>query len=666
MAITICLLLLFAGGFSLAARFYLTRRKSVPAIPILGLRAALLAALLLAFFEPMLSFERLQTKPGIVPVLIDASMSMRLFDPDSSVLPFLACLDSLAHASPSPLRFRYYCFGDSFRECPPKAALTFSDLKSLLPASFKDRVVREAPFVLIVSDGNFSNPSFSRGMLQEKACYYLALPHVSPRPYVHSEVLGVRESVPLDSPSTVLVRLHGFASGTCPIVLLCRSDKSPVSQRSITADSGYFSDTALVRLPTGRQGRFVYSVSVVNARDTLRSVSYFSQAVVPQQFTAKILSASPHLDRRFLAQALGGDRQWRIAPQDARRCDALFLIDYTASAAGPLGLPDSKGVVVFLGALPCSSRVELAPAVFSLAAKDPFDTLFARFNTADVAPPSIVQVCRPSFLRDSRTILFGLVREQGKAADKASDSIPFLTMGTFAGRTAVAVAGSELWRMDFLPLSVAGESETPSFMRSMVVFVRQLLLADLRENLVAYPLEPELSERDSIPFSVLAPAPYDAQDATAENYGAHNGFAVRFVIDSSGKKLLDSVYTVPGLNQQNMAGIRLHPFPAGAYRYTCSTTLGREKLSFSDSLYVGKSTPELSVQAQNTLLLSEFALPLKAGNASAVRAAYSAGSSGKRATVTNHVHIRQTWLLLAAIAGFLTLEWVIRRNKGMD
>jgi hypothetical protein len=301
-----------------------------------------------------------------------------------------------------------------------------------------------------------------------------------------------------------------------------------------------------------------------------------------------------------------------------------------------------------------------------LAAKDPYDTLFARFNAADIAPPSLVQVCQPSFLRRSRTVLFGLVRREGQAAAQASDSIPFLTMGTFAGRTAVAVAGRELWRMDFLPLSVAKESETPTFMRSMMVFVRLLLAGNLRENLAAYPLQPELSERDSIPFSILLPAEYDAEDGLAEKSGAQAGFSVRFVVESSGRKMLDSVFALVGIDQQNTTSVRIPPLPAGAYRYTCSTASGREKRSFSDSLYVGKNSPELSVQAQNTLLLNEFALPLKAGNASAVLAAYGARASGRRATITNYVHVRQTWVLLIVIFGLFTLEWVIRRNRGMD
>jgi hypothetical protein len=665
MGTAILFICLLAAGFGFAAVFYVRRHDNRAAAIFLVLRVLLVLLLLLAFFEPVITFDRLETRPRTIPVLVDASMSMRLFYPESTVIPFVRSLDSLGSAGPAGPRFRFYRFGDSLRACPASEVTSFSDLQSFLPVADADPVIRDAPFVLVVSDGNFSNTSLSHEALQDKACYYLELPRVSPWPYLQTEILGARESVPVDSASAVTARIRGYAPHRRSFSITCRNQGVLVSRRTIVADSGYFADTAEIRLPTGRQGRFVYTVLVENAADTLRSALYFSQSVVPQKFLAIVRSAAPLLDRRFFTMALQSDPQWRIVPHDAPHCDALFLFDYADTMAPLLRSLDSRGVAVFLGAFPCAGRQDLTPAAFSLAPSNPYDTLFARFCSMDVAPPSRIPVCRPPFLTRSRTVLSCRARVEGQSAVTA-DSIPFLTTGTFQGRSAVAVAGRELWRIDFLPLAVAKEGETPGFIRCATAFIKNRLVSNLRENLAAYPSAAELFEHDSIPVAVLLPADLDAADMYGGNAGPAHVFEVRFTIDLSGKKIVDSLFALAGIDPQNKAQVKLPPLPAGAYRFTCSAVLGGRQRSFSDSLYVGASSPELSARAQNTVLLNQFAIPLKSGNAREVLPLYGAHAVGKRATVSRYLQLRQTWILLALIIALLTAEWVVRRKKGLD
>lgn len=664
MGITV-LLLLFAAGFALAAAFYLRRGKAISAAFFIWLRIALVSALLCAFFEPVLKFERLETKHAAIPVLVDASMSMRLFNPDSSVIPFLRRLDSLKKASPGRLVFKFYFFGDTVREFSPAKAGGFSDLHSFLPATFREKTIRDAQFVLIASDGNLSNLSAPKGILQEKACYYLKLPPALPRPFMQSELISVRESVPLDSPSAAIIQVLGFNVKPRPIQLSCRQGTLPVAQRTIKADSGFYSDTVTLRLPTSRQGRFVYTVSAYNTSDTLRSALFFSQAVIPQQLRAKIVSASPLLDRRFLSQALQNDPQWRIIGMESRECDALFLFDFNESMSQALASLHPKGVAVFLGAFPCSSRVEMTPAAFSLVSTSIYDTLASRIIAANIPPPSQVQVCLPPFLRHSRIALACLVQAENGGQSRP-DTIPFVTVGGFKGHTAVAVAGRGLWRTDFLPLSIARESETPTLMQYVTAFVKEQLLENLRENLVVFPGAPELYENDSLPFTVLLPPDFYRGESFIEAPGAGNNFSVRCSVDSGGKKIMDSAYTLVGLVQRDRGSFMIPPLGAGAYHYTCSMTLGPIQRHYSDSFYVSPNRQELSVAGQNTVLLDEFALPLPSADPKAVLSAYAAHSLARRATITQNLEIRQGWILLAIILALFTVEWIARRKKGLD
>jgi hypothetical protein len=664
MGITV-LVLLFAAGFALVAAFYLRRRTSVPAAFFIGLRIALVTAFLCAFFEPVLKFERLANKNSDIPVLVDASMSMRLFNPDSSVLPFLRRLDSLKKTLPGHPGFKFYFFGDSMREFSPVQAADFPDLHSFLPSAIREKAIRDAQFVLIISDGNLSNFSAPKGILQEKPCYYLKLPPALPMPFLQSELVSVRESVPLDSPSAAVLQVHGFNAKPRTVQLTCKQGPLPVAQRIIKADSGYYSDTVTLRLPASRQGRFIYMVSVRNTADTLRSTLFFSQTVIPQQLRARIVSLSAVMDRRFLTMALQNDVQWRIMAAESGQCDALFMFDFNEGMSQALASLHPKGVAVFLGALPCSSRVEITPAAFSLVSTNIYDTLASRIVAANIPPPSQLQLCMPPFLRHTRIALACIVPGV-LGGQSRPDTLPFITVGGFMGHSAVAVAGRGLWRTDFLPLSVARESETPAVMQYIAAFVKEQVLENLRENLVVFPGAPELYENDSLPFTVLLPSDFFRGESFNETPGAGNTFGIRCSVDSGGKKILDSAYSLVGLVQRDRGSFMLPPLCGGAYRYACSMTLGPIKYNYSDSFYVCANRQELSVAGQNTVLLDEFALPLSSATPKAVLDAYAAHSLARRATITQNLEIRRGWILLSIILCLFTVEWVARRKKGLD
>jgi hypothetical protein len=307
----------------------------------------------------------------------------------------------------------------------------------------------------------------------------------------------------------------------------------------------------------------------------------------------------------------------------------------------------------------------MAPASFSLVSTSPYDSLAGRIIAANLAPPSQIQVCLPPLLQHSRVTLSCLIQAEGSGQSRP-DTIPFVSVGDYKGRSAVAVAGRGLWRTDFLPLSVARESETPAVMQYLVAFVKNQLIENLRENLVVYPGAPELYEGDSLPFIALLPPDFYRNGSFIEPADAKNGYRVHCIVDSGGKKILDSAYSLAGLVQRDLGSFMLPSLTAGAYRYTCSMAVGPVQRRYSDSLYVSTNRQELSAAGQNTVLLDEFALPLSTAHPQGVLQAYKANSPGSRATVTQSLELRQGWILLSIILAILTLEWLARRQKGLD
>jgi hypothetical protein len=651
-------LVLFSVGFACAGIYYArSRGKSSKPFFIL-VRICLLCALLLAFFEPMITFERLQTKAGVIPVLIDASASMQLFTPRRTVYPFLRTLDSLGRNRTLGRDFRFYTFGDSLRRCSNIAAVQFSDLQSLFPTGTNDDVLRDAPMVIIVSDGNFSNASVPRDALGNKPCYYVRLSEFTPRPYLQLDLLNVSETVSRDSASTVSIRLSGFIPKRRTMTATCKQRGAIAERTSVPADSGYFSDSVTFRLDAHRQGRFAYAVSIEDATDSLHSVLYFSQTVAPGQFVADIRGATPTLDRRFLANALFEENNWRCAPA-ASSADALFLLDYGAAMTSSIKSLSPNAILVFLDGLPCDGTARDSFPGFTLLPTDPQDTLIAGLIAYATPPPGCILVSSAPCLARSRTILFCKTGAELQT-NPHSDSLPFITVGSFAGRQAIVIAGRELWRMDFFARSASIQGDNSQFFRRLLAIVKRELANNLRNDLLAYPNRSDLFEHDSIPFSIQFPADvYGGSDSKQEQ-------KVRFVLVGHGKKAWDSTLAVSEFNRDYSSFVKLPPQPAGAYRYECSMSHNGSTLRYADSLFIGANSPELNVRSQNTVMLNQFALPLDSGNTSAQLATIAAQFIEKRQTVLQRLEIRRSWVLVSLIVAFLCAEWFVRKRITLD
>jgi hypothetical protein len=515
--------------------------------------------------------------------------------------------------------------------------------------------------VIIVSDGNFSNSSLPRDILGNKPCYYVRLSGISPRPYLQLDLFNLKETVSQDSATFVSVRLNGFVPRRRTMTATCKQRGVIAERTSVPADSGYFSDSVTFRLSTSRQGRFAYAVSIEDATDSLRSVLYFSQTVAPGQFTADIRSATPTLDRRFLISALFGDNTWRpTLSENASSVDALFLLDYSAAMTSSLKGLSPNAILVFMDGLPCSGKALDSFSGFTLLPAAPQDTLITGFAAYATPPPGSILVSSTPCLTRSRTILFCKPRVELQAGPLA-DSFPFITLGSFAGRQAVVIAGRELWRMDFLARSASAQGDNSQFFRRLSALVKRDLASNLRNDLIAYPNRPDLFEHDSIPFSIQFPAAI--YGGTIDSKPHQN---VRFVIVGQDRKVWDSTFAVSEFDRDNSAFVKLPPLPAGAYRYECSVQHNGTTLRYADSLFVSANSPELNVRSQNTVILNQFALPLDSGNTSGQLTTFAAQSIEKRQTVLQRLEIRRSWVLITLIMAFLCAEWFVRKRITLD
>ena len=139
-------------------------------------RLLIFIILYLAFFQPSFKITSIASSKKTIPILIDLSSSMQLFNADSifTLLSKLYLSPSLEKSQESP-EFIFFGFGDSLRTIKDLESLEFNDRNSIFPRFFNERQIKNCRKILLFSDGNWSNTLSQKNILHEKECFYIPL-----------------------------------------------------------------------------------------------------------------------------------------------------------------------------------------------------------------------------------------------------------------------------------------------------------------------------------------------------------------------------------------------------------------------------------------------------------------------------------------------------------
>ena len=657
--VTLVLSFFIAAALLVAATAYY--RPFSPAYrrfrPLWALRAAIALLLLCAFFEPVLTMRLLRQDGGTITVLLDASRSMRLFKTDSLVTRLIETIrSSCIGSSKKTPSLQVLCFGDSLRACAQPGRCSYGDGQSFFPIVAISETLDQSRLILIVSDGNWSNPSLPRSVLENKNRYYLRLPGFSPSPYLNAECISFQPHAAQDSPSVATLAIQGFKNNGRPLEIIAREKGRCVFRALRNADSGYFSDTVSVRFPSSRPGRYCYSVRM-GVGDSLCRRLHLVGDVVPREFTAAFYNSAPTLDRRFLSLALAAAGGWK--QKNSAGADALFLFDWDDRARKAFSRLKLSGVAAFIGCLPCSTRYTGALDSFSLLSAQPDDSLTRQLEAMNVPPPSCITASACPAL-SSRRLLLQCVARKKTPLGMTSDSLPFLYWGSFGGRDALVLAARDIWKMEFLPLSVDRENETPSFLQDVLSMVRERLYANVNRRFFVYPAAAEVYDQDSAGFAMVFP------EGPAEIGNPSLPAKITFSMTRDGSPLLDTTFFA-NVREPGAQTLRLPPLPSGACCYTATLFQGASRFVITDTAFVQHADGEWSIPGQNTVLLNQVAVPLELGEVEgALHAAINAAPREKTSTRTLTLQLRQSWPLLLALIFLLTAEWLLRRKAGLD
>jgi hypothetical protein len=598
---------------------------------------------------------------------------MQNFSPNESVKPFLDSLAALQSATNGRVSFEYFLFGDSTRirqsssSSPP---LLFNDSRSLFPTALSESGGRLSSDMVLISDGHWTRPRMSSEIYPHNTIHYLTLPASSPNPFV-TVSSDAPETSPSDSSFTVSVTASGYAGENGGLTISLKEKGRTVKTERVDIESGYFTRALQFKTANSRPGRRLYTVEAGIDTAAPPAVSNFVHQTAPHFITYSMYSAKPTLDRRYIAQALKSNSFFR---EKSSSPDILFLFDWDSTAAKMTRELPRHAVAVFSGCLPCSTGSVYEPPL-SIKEVDNGVMTNITLDLRAMPPPQEVVTCKQPPVSAVKRMLQATVNTTGgranaagttgasgrvnstKTTDSKPDNLMILFSGRFRGTQSLFCPVKGTWRWDFWPMSSdRAESELFSFSNALLTLAKELLLDNLADQLILYPLT-AIAETDSARFQMSLPAAVPIFEPIKLSLQIQNG----------GVKIDTAInYHPTGLNKQPLS---LPALPSGKYAISASLNApGVKAAAFSDSFTVNKDMSELSVLSQNTQYLQEFAQPLDTRDKESVNAVFDSWDqrSAEKHTIAETLSIHRSWVLLGIVLAVLAIELLLRRRWGID
>ncbi|MBD3321265.1 MAG: hypothetical protein GF350_09245 [Chitinivibrionales bacterium] len=625
-------------------------RTVVPAI----IRIILICLLLCAFFQPSLTFTFLsRTRPSCA-LLIDNSQSMTLFNPDSSVIPFVQKYLSLAATEGSDT-WRAYIFGDSLKPVSGVSEIAFDLNSSRFPVSSLENELNSVSSLILISDGNWTNARLDNYLPGIRNSRYLLLPARVPRPSVHIDIRQHRNQVRQDSASSVSVHISGYKTHPGPLRLSLTRHSRLLVEKMIDAAPGFFRDTLTVPLPASSTGRHLYRVSLTDDTDSVQSSQQFVQTVVPRHFYAGFHRAAPLLDKRFLSLAIGHSDTWKHAktPEEAT---VFFIFSWDPEAARVLQTRAKQSLPVFAGCSPFDNTAPVRPGRLRILPPPPVSEYGPPPFTGELPPPAAMLLFAP-YPGKSRSVLLSVKTAGSRNDSRSHDTIPFLFAGKYKGRDALFLTARGTWQWDFRTKALQRELQSFPFSHYLLTIIRRRVLFSTLDSYYLYPAHGAVYENDSLFFTAALPA--ECNNAAR----ASNRIVILGKVNDT---LRDTTVTFvpPPFGSMRFA---LAPLHAGTYALRSTLAVEDKQFSFADSLHVAQDNSEFEVQGQSTAILDQWGEPVSPERFDDLLDELQefAGDT-ERHTRTRTWRITQSWPLLIIILLLLGTEWYIRKRIRLD
>jgi hypothetical protein len=626
----------------------------------------MLGLICIALLQPSFTMSRYRTQTPRIALLLDRSQSMGQF-PQDTLLRNTVCRLCLARGAPYAHRIPVFGFGSALRSIDDCGAVRFQDSTSVFPPVFSPAELAHASHVVLLTDGHFDNALLPEERFANTTYRYVTMRDARPRPFARVSVLSCPDEVREDSAWHMRVSVSGYARGQVPMHLHCIRKTTTVASRPIEADTGFFHDTLLVRVPGGSAGRVLYTVTL-GSSDSVYAADKCVQQIVPDGLTVCIDTTRPGLDHRFFTLCMSRLDIWntrRGMGTDPAHCDArvLFASSRSSAVAADISRVPSGVPVVVFGTIPGASALHTVTNTYRLRASPLSTAQDRRLDAALLSPSVSLLQGDMSALADIRVYLAAHTRQDTR--------IPVVFTARYRGRPVLVVAARQTWRWDFSPVSPVHSFQSASadrntelvqsgaqpFSAYIASVLRQLTLTQVFDTHVAFVRQSRPTTRDSIYVRLFYPASFSRSSV--------RGTRTLTVLDS----MMDTVYhdtaSVQGGVQHHR--VALPPRTAGSYRYISTVRDAYGSYTYSDSFHVYRPRTEQQVFRQNTVLLDRYADALPPERVAAyIDSIHALGRIETGIPVTRRIALQRTWWMLGIALALLAAEWVLRRRWRME
>ncbi len=647
--IVICSAYLIVSAF----KIFRTDLTVVKKASLTALRGAILLLLLAAFYEPDFAIRRLQPSSDRIPVLLDVSRSMQLFDADSLVPALLdnigRRLDSLSPAKSLVI----LTFGDSLGKLRHTTPGDFNDSRSDFPPLPSHKVIANSQKLLVISDGNWTNTRLPTQSYGRKDVRYATLPGFAPQWFSRISTLSYTETAAVDSPHTATVEVYGYSPGSRSLRIKATGRGKRVGSRTMRVDSGFFRDTVTLNLPTASVGRVLYRLTATDERDSALSSTQIVQTIVPSKFTAAIYSPAPTLDNRFITLALQSSDQWTVIDSPTSSTDAFFLFDSDRNAGRLVGKTPQRAVIVYAGTGPCEGA--RAPVNAFGVIRSDLPSLPNAVLQESYPPPSSFFLCNDR----NPIILESYLRAwivHGRSPEERRDTVNALYSTTARRRFSLVVPVRGFWRWDFWPLGLNRGMTEFSFSKRLLSLVENQVSLRAAQRYYVFP-EGNQWVSDSLRFRLIFPS----------RVSTHQRIRVSFTLKSPGGEILVDTSFIPEIPGLSRGQLRLPPLSSGVYSYESSVQTPMGTMSYRDSVRVVEENTEFHIRGQNTLLLDQVGRPLDFRSPEDLEEFVSElAEPDFQATIRHTIEINRSWWMFLFLVALLGTEWYLRRRWELD
>jgi hypothetical protein len=698
-------------AFLIAVVSYFVYRVTVPPIPgalktaLVFLRAAGLIAVLMFFFEPVLTVATRTETPARVALLVDDSKSMQLADGAGNRTEIFD--DVLNHPAFERLysqnrlsTVRFAAEASHITGFSPDSFQLDGEVTNMNDAMLKLQEIRDlenVQFAVMISDGNYNIgprpvyaaerigiPLFTIGIGDTVAQKDLLIDRV-----MANEIAYLNTEAPVD----VRIRSSGFGGERVAVSL--SNDESVVDRKTITLDGGTAEyDVAFTFEPEG-EGVQRYTVRVDELPGEVtyeNNRASFYVRVLDQRIRVVLIAGAPSADAVFVRRALDADESVTVnaafqqpkvgfigeEPTVARlrEADLIMLLGYPTTASDPAivrnilaAVREVRTPILFFESPGADVRSveEILPVTveqvyagenqtFGHVVDDQFaHTIFRvdddRLTGWNALPPVYRTTNRYAVRPGSEKLMTHRMQN-------VSLEDPFLVIRSVAGSKSAALLGYGIWRWRMLGRgAVDGEHLYDTFVTNLI---RWLTTEDTRDRVRIVASREQYVTGEAIEFTGQV---YD------EQYRPLSNAEIRVRITSEGGDY-ETILTPRGHGRYE--GV-VNPLPEGEYRYAGVAMFAGTEIGEDDGRFtVGERNIEFRDTRMNVQVLRQlaaitggaFMLP---GDTEALDELLRTIGEYESRHVTDRAEF-QIWnlpLVLIVLILFFSLEWFLRKRNGL-